>query len=257
MMRIPLIAALLSLMAMPAGASILPSSEQLDPFMLDLRPELRHEMKASHFLGLVGIGNVAGEPAYTTDLAGWSYWDRRFFASFSLGGVMFSPKTFGLQKDPQNPSDEGNLLVPIGQALLGYNVIGLQGDSNGFEPLWNLNNRTYLTIGAGTAAGFTFTKSSTYGYGMSAGPFLGLRYKLMDWHNINAYGHYFYGLNRLVDAYEAGLHTSFGNNVIEFGYRGGAVSAFLQRQSSGGDVLITAPPLIPYGAYFVRFSHGY
>lgn len=257
MKRFPMIAALWLLTAMPVGASTIPSSEHLDPFMLELRPELRHEMKASHFLGLVGIGHVAGEPAYTADLAGWAYWDRRFFASFSLGSLMLSPKTFGLQKDPQVANDQGNLLVPVGEALLGYNVIGLPGNSHGFEPLWNLNDRTYLTIGAGTAAGFTYTKSGTYGYGMSVGPLLGLRYKVMDWHNLNAYGHYLYGLNRLVDSYETGLHTSFGNNVIEFGYRGGAVSAFLQRRTSGGDVLITDPPLIPYGAYFVRFSQGY
>lgn len=258
MMRASLIATALLLACAPAAmATTRPTSEQLDPFMLELHPELRHEMKGTHFLGLLGVGNVAGEPAYMADLAGWTYWDRRFYAGLNLGSVMISPKTFGLQKDPQLANDQGNLLMPIAEALLGYNVIGLRGGTQGFEPLWNFNDRTYLTVGAGVAAGFTYTKSAAYGYGMTAGPFLGLRYKLMDWHNLNVYGRYLYGLNRMADSYEAGMHTSFGRSVIELGYRGGAVSAFLQHRTSGGDALMGEPALIPYGAYFIRFSQGY
>ena len=257
-MKLPILLAstILLLTASAAWADTQPTADQLDRFMLEQHPPLRYEMKGSHFLGLVGIGNVAGEDAYMTDLAGWSYWNQRFYASLNLGSVMISPKLFGLQQDPQHHSDLGNLLIPIGEAVLGYNIVGIRDNHPGLEPLWNLNHRTFVTIGAGTAAGFTYTNNATFGFGMTAGPFLGLRYKLMDWHNLNVYGHYLYGLNRLVDSYELGLHTSFGSNVIEIGYRGGELAAYLQR-TSAGDVLLNPAPMIPYGAYFIRFAEGY
>ncbi len=245
--------------AAPAFANdTLPSSEELDPYMLELRPELRHRMQATHFMGLAGIGQVEGEPAYALDLAGWSYWDRRFYAAASLGGVFFSPKTFGIQKDPQKPDDRGNLLLPAGEAAVGFNLVGIKEPSNELEPLFNLNDRAYLTVGAGVAAGFTYTKADQYGFGMTVGPMVATRYKLMDWHNLNVYGRYLYGLNRAADSYEAALHTSFGSNVIEFGYRGGQSASYLKRDvASGQDTLLAVPAAVPYGAWFVRFSQGY
>ncbi|HEY9856263.1 MAG TPA: hypothetical protein V6D05_11025 [Stenomitos sp.] len=246
-------------LAAPAWASdTTPSSEQIDPYMLELKPELRHQMQGTHLLGLVGIGQVQGEPAYALDLAGWSFWDRRFYAEASLGGVFFSPKTLGIQKDPQNPNDRGNLLLPVGEASVGYNLIGIKEASRELEPLFNLNDRAFLTVGAGVAAGFTYTKADQYGFGMTVGPMVGARYKLMDWHNLNVYGRYLYGLNRAEDTYEAAFHTSFGTNVIELGYRGGQSASYLQRNvASGTDSLLADPAAVPYGAWFVRFSQGY
>ncbi|MBO9541545.1 hypothetical protein J7643_13230 [bacterium] len=238
------------------AADVRLSAEELDPYMLEARPELRHRMQAAHVLGFVGVGQVQGEDAYTADLAGWSYWDRRFYAAAHLGGIMLSPRLFGIARDPQNPQAPMNTLMPIASALLGYNLVGTKHESRELEPLWSLGDRTYLSVGMGTAAGFTATKDGLYGLGLTVGPMLGARYKLLDWRNVNAYGHYVYGLNRAADFYEAGVHASFGSNVIELGYRGGQSAAYLQRTVSG-DTLLASPQAIPYGAWFLRFSQGY
>lgn len=254
---LPLSALLALALALPVfAADTRPGSEDLDPYMLEAHPELRHRMQASHVLGLAGIGQVQGEDAYTVDLAGWSYWDRRFFAAASLGGIMLSPRLFGIARDPQNPKAPTSTLLPIASAMLGYNLVGVRGTGRELEPLWSLGDRAYLTLGMGAAAGFAATKDGAYGLGMTVGPMLGARYKLLDWHNVNAYGHYVYGINRAADLYEAGFHTSFGTSVIELGYKGGQNATYLQR-TTAGDSLLAAPQAIPYGAWFVRFSQGY
>lgn len=243
--------------ASPAlAAEIHPEADEVDRFMLDQHPELRTSMQAVHFLGCVGIGQVAGDPAWMTDLLGASYWDRRYFFMARVGGVWLSPRLYGIGKDPDQPDAGTNLAIPALEAIAGYNVIGVPQPSLGLEPLFNLNDRTFLMLGVGVAGGYTLLKDTKYGVAVDLGPALGARYKLLDWHNLNVYGRYQYGLSRAADAYEAGLHFSVGENVFELGYRGGLLATYLYRQD-GQDHTLGAVTPIPYGAWFLRLAEGY
>lgn len=249
----------------PASAtSIVPSGEQLDLYALENSPDLRCNMDSHHLLGVLGFGQIEGVPVYSSEILGLTHWDRRFYWSFNLGGVMVSPRVLGVARPTTTSQDRGPIGINALDGQLGLNLIGVRGDSIGYEPLFDLNGRLYFAAGLGAAAGWIQTTDSESGarqrngIGVTLGPVLGLRYKLMDWHNLNVYARYMYGLNRAVDSYEAAIHGSLGRNVIEIGYRGGAIGTYMDyATSTAGTMIPNAPDGKGYGSWFIRFSQGY
>jgi hypothetical protein len=242
-MRIRPALALWLLLAMPAWAN-----DDADAYQRAANPEWRSGMRSAHVLGEIGQGSVNGTTVYGGHLAGWSDWAHAYLLAADLGGVWLAPALLSGQ--------HGNFLAPLFEGRAGYNLVGPHGDGLSLEPLWQLDERTVITLGVGGGVGVASTTDGLSAIGLTAGPLIGARFRILPQHNLTAYGHYVYGLNRAADTYEGGLHASFGTSVVEAGYRGGQLAAYSQGTSSGTRTL-NPPTPVGYGAAFVRFSVGY
>ncbi len=243
--------------AAPALArDLTPSSEELDVYLRTRDPDYQDLMSSRHLLGELGICSVGGQESVGGELAGWTHWDRRFLLDVRVGGAWLSRQYLGLPT--VSGADAGRpfpLVSSLASVMAGYNVIGIQTQGPGLQPLLDLGGRTVVSLGWGLNAGLAMAPDSRMGLNLASGPAIGLRYRVLDWHNMNVYARGFYGLNRQADVYETGLHFNFGESVIELGFRGGRQGLNLASQD-GKIGVSTDPNGLPYEAWFLRLGLG-
>ena len=247
----------MTMVTSPALArDLTPSGEEMDAYLRSHDPDFQDLMTSRHILGELGVSSVDGQESLGGELAGWSHWDRRFLLDVHLGGAWLSRRYLGLPTiSGSSDSRPYPLVGSLASVIAGYNVIGVQSSAPGLQPLIDLGGRTVVSLGWGLNAGLALAPDAKLGLNLASGPALGLRHRLLDWHNMTLYGRGFLGLNRQADVYETGLHLNFGDCVFELGFRGGRQGLNLASQD-GKLGVSTAGQFMPHETWFLRLGLG-